>query len=91
MPIADYRGREVTQILDSWARIPLRTRIFLCVYSVSVSFLVEVEAFRQADAPSKKYFQLCTDQETESAAKLQYRAVEPGWIDIFHTVVLTRN
>jgi hypothetical protein len=41
-----------------------------CVY-------VEVAALRRTDPPSKESYRLCIDQESEKAAKVQQRAVDP--------------
>jgi hypothetical protein len=59
------------QTLGSWVRIPLEVWMSVCVYSVYV------EALRRADPPSRESYRLCIDQETEKAAKVQQRAVEP--------------
>jgi hypothetical protein len=47
-----------------------------CVYSVFVLFCVQVAALRRTDPPSKESCQLCVNEETEKAAKVQQRAVE---------------
>jgi hypothetical protein len=62
--------------LGSWIRIPLKAWMSVCFYSVFVLFCGYVAALRRADPPSKKSYRLCTDLETEKAAKVQ-RAVEP--------------
>jgi hypothetical protein len=47
------------------------------VYSVFVLSCVQVAALQRADPPSKKSYRLSKGQETEKAAKVQQRAVEP--------------
>jgi hypothetical protein len=48
------------------------------VYSVFVLFCALVVAFRRADPPSKESYRLYKKgRETEKAAKVQQRAVEP--------------
>jgi hypothetical protein len=52
--------------------------MFVCVYSVSVLSCVQVAVLRRADPPSKDSYRLFKkDQETEKAAKVQQRVVEP--------------
>jgi hypothetical protein len=49
----------------------------VCIYSVFVLFCVQIVALRRADPPFKESYRLCIDKETEKAAKVQQRAVEP--------------
>jgi hypothetical protein len=66
------------QTLGSWFRIPHKAWMSVCISTVFVMSCVEVAALRRADPPSKVSYRLCKkDQETEKAAKIQRRAVEP--------------
>jgi hypothetical protein len=42
----------------------------VCVYSVFMLLCVQVAALRPADPPSKEFYRLCIDQDTEKAAKV---------------------
>jgi hypothetical protein len=46
----------------------------VCVCGV---LFVQVATLRWADPPTEESYRLCKDQETEKAAKVQHRAVEP--------------
>jgi hypothetical protein len=67
--------------LEHWDRgfeFHSRNRCSVYGYSVSVLSCVRVAALRRAHLQSKESYRLCQkDQETEKAAKVQQRAVEP--------------
>jgi hypothetical protein len=66
-----YELSSLARKLVSRFRIPLKAWVSLGTYSVFVVSFVQVAAFRWTDSPSKKSYLLCTDQETEKAAKVQ--------------------
>jgi hypothetical protein len=52
--------------LRSWVRIPLKTRISVCLFCVCVLSCAQVAALRRGESPSKEFYRLCEkDQETE--------------------------
>jgi hypothetical protein len=59
--------------VGSWVRIPIKAWTSVCVYVVFVLSCVQVEALRRANPPSDSV----KDQETEKAATVQQRAVQP--------------
>jgi hypothetical protein len=62
----------LARTLGSWVRIPLKTWMFVSVYSVL--FCVQVAALRQTDHSSKESYRLCKKgYETEEDARVQQK------------------
>jgi hypothetical protein len=56
--ILKHELSSLARTMGSWARIPLKAWMCVCVYSVSVLSCVQVAALRRADQSSKGSYRL---------------------------------